>query len=293
MYAREPMKMMILCLLFILLGCQQEKRGEDLYTKIYKNWIYAESIEQIYQSKEMITRPVGIEQLLFKIDFVEINGLRINSNCIYYRVPFRKMLGTLTIIENKELAPCPESKESLPERPLERIENLENLKIEFTNFNLKIIFKKNKELISWEFPLVNITNKTIHEKYHFERHPSKFEGLSLIRFNEDKIKSFSSKYIGKESDKYADRSAIACFRVSKNCELEGENICAQCRFGFYEVVSKNCKINGPKFCGLNQCGKKNEPACNRGMKTLDSDSDGICEEGLTPVFDADNILVCQ
>lgn len=104
------------------------------------------------------------------------------------------------------------------------------------------------------------------------------------------------------SDKKVDLSdKDLCHGVNSNCQDVVGYRCENCPEGFYEVVDFNCPQGGSKYCGVDNCGKKNEPACPRGYKILgsklkslcfDGSPAGLCGPGLETFCNEDNILIC-
>lgn len=114
-----------------------------------------------------------------------------------------------------------------------------------------------------------------------------------MNVNEDTFDSNSNVYLGKLSDRLSRGSSIRCLQVDKSCRQIGEDRCDDCRYGWYQVVDYSCPQGGSRFCGQNHCGEKNEPACIRGTKIVESEDLGICQSDLSPVWNADHILICQ
>jgi hypothetical protein len=264
------------------MGCQEQSKKvvniDWLESKLYLDWIYAHSISEI-KWKGVISRPVGVEVLLFQIE----------RHCVYYRVPFKKIKGELMIVDNRELVKCSETPSG---EVLYSLANINNLEVKLENFEIHLSFAIDEKKVNWSFPLYNLSFGSKHEKNRSEVEIKKINGLILINENQ-KLNSAETQKIGKFNDSYSLKTAVMCRRVNKDCEVVGEDICHQCQFGSFEVVDFQCLKGGSRYCGINHCGEKNEPACIRGMQTLDGDVDGICEANLNPVLNADHVLVCQ
>lgn len=282
----------IILLIFVNFKIQANEiySSKELEARLFKDWIYAYEVSEINTPNVIITRPPKVELLLFKVNFIENGGTKLNHHCVYYRVPFKKNDGKLIISENKNLDNC----EEVPNgKILYELDNIQNFKYSLQLFELKIEFEILKHKNQWIFPLLNTQSKSEHVRFKSETKKMRFPGLHLLRMDVQTDKFIKNLYIGNLEDSFASSTSIKCYKVDKNCNQIGENLCDRCRYGFYEVVDFNCPNGGSKYCGINHCGKKGWPACPRGNKTKDQDIDGICEDNLKPILNSENILICQ
>lgn len=280
-----------LLLLLLCFSCKsQNENFESIYYQLTKEWMHSFVLENIKIEKQEITRPPGVEQLIFSLLIPEDGGAIIRRHCVYYRIPYKQTQGKLTVEKREGKNPCPESSEG---NSYATISEVSKLSIDSSDFQLRISFLQkslNREMV---IPLPNLSSGFIHQKFQPLRERKKYEGMSLLRLNDDSFDYSINRYLGKNSDKFSNGTAIRCHQVTKNCETVGENRCNECRYGWYEVVDFQCPQGGSKFCGQNLCGEKNEPACPRGTKVVDIEEAGICQNDLEPVPNADKILVCQ
>lgn len=282
--------LMILSLQACLPLQYEEMTPEETEMKIYNEWIYAFKLQDLKVAGEVITRPPGIEQLIFRLVIPTEGGLNFKTQCVYYQVPYKKIIGLLKIVEQKNDSICPEV--SSGDSWLE-FKKLSDFSVKLENFKLVLDFKYKNQKKIWTFLLPNIENGVIHEKYQAVKERKLFPGLTLLRINEESFDNGHNKYLGKLSDRMSRGSAIRCQQVDKNCQNIGENRCDSCGYGWYQVVDYSCPQGGSKFCGQNHCGEKNEPACPRGTKVVEGEDAGICQSDLSPVLNAEHILVCQ
>ncbi len=273
----------------LFLGKEIGAKTED-EMKIYNEWLYAYKLQDLKTNGEMITRPPGISQLLFRLTIPTEGGLSLKTHCVYYQVPYKKIPGLIKIEELKTDATCPDvgSGESWLE-----IKNVKDLTVSLSNFKITFDFKIQDQKKSWKFLLPNIEDGLVHEKYQPVKEKKLYPGMTFLRINEDSFENQNNKYLGKLSDRFSRGSSIRCLQVDKNCQNIGEDRCNECRYGWYQVVDYQCPQGGSKFCGQNHCGEKNEPACPRGIKVVEGEDTGICQNDLTAVMNADHILVCQ
>lgn len=262
-------------ILFLFTACVNSTFHEESY-RLLKEWIYADQIKIIAPNDELIERPPGGELLLFQLK------LQKKSHCIYYLVPFKSQLGKLSVIENKDFEPCLETNQR---EAIVEINHLKKFKMTYRNFNLQISFEREGIQENLNFPLYNVTNGVIHQKYKSAKMMSSLPGLELI--------NSPKKFIGNLDDRFSTKRALRCHQVNSRCETVGEYRCSECRYGWYEVSDYDCPQGGSKFCGQNHCGEKNEPACPRGHKLFQNEETGICQSDLLPVYNEDHILVCQ
>lgn len=284
-------KVVLLTVVLILMSCSQHKSNWNAFDySLTKDWIFAQEIADLKVKDQEITRPPGALQLILSLLIPGEGGLSLSRHCVYYKVPYKQTLGTLSITKN-------EGKESCPEIPQEKIwmslEDVSHLTLSYNHFQLvmKLKWENTDRVLS--LPLVNVREGKSHKKFSPEKEKSLYPGMNFLRLNEESFDYGSNRYLGKLSDRFSNGSAIRCHQVNKDCESIGENRCEECRYGWYEVVDYQCPQGGSKFCGQNHCGEKNEPACPRGIKAEEAEDIGICQSDLEPVLNADKILVCQ
>lgn len=284
----------VLFMLSALTSCLNLKSNEPSLSKaemkIYSEWLYAFRIQDFKLNGELITRPPGVTQLLFRLTIPGSGGLNLKTHCVYYQVPYKKIPGIIKIEELKTDTTC--SEVSSGDSWLE-VRDAKDLTATLSQFKLSFSFKVKEQKVSWSFPLPNIEDGLIHEKYQPVKEKKLFPGMSFLRITDESFENQNNKYLGKLNDRMSRGSAIRCQQVDKNCQNIGENRCDECRYGWYQVVDYNCPQGGSKFCGQNHCGEKNEPACPRGSKVVEGDELGICQNDLSPVWNADHILLCQ
>lgn len=264
-----------LLILFLVTACVNSTFHEVNYC-LLKEWIYADRIKIIAPTDEMIERPPGGELLLIQLK------LQKKSHCVYYLVPFKSQLGKLSVVENKDFEPCSETNQ---QPTIFEINHLKKFKLTYENFNLKFYFEREGKQEQLEFPLHNINNGIIHQKFKSASSMTLLPGLELI--------NSPKRFIGNLNDRYSNKQALRCHQVNSKCETIGEYRCSECRYGWYEVADYDCPQGGTKFCGQNRCGEKNEPACPRGYKLFQNEETGICQSDLQPIYNEDHILVCQ
>lgn len=286
------MKLALLVLFCILTSCSPVRTTglSETEFSLASEWMYAYTLSDFKLNGVVIERPPGISQLLFKMTIPAEGGLTLKTHCVYYQVPYKKISGKLSVEEKKNEGACAEtaSGDSWVE-----VDNIKDFKMVLDNYRLHFDFDKAGKKVQWSFLLPNIENGLVHEKYEPQKEKKWKSGLSFQRINSDSFLNQNNKYLGKLSDRMSKGTSIRCQQIDKNCHVVGEDRCDECRFGWYQVVDYNCPQGGSKFCGQNHCGEKGEPACPRGSKIVAEGEEGICQSDLTPVMNADHILICQ
>lgn len=294
MHAGVQMKYFYLLALFILSSCNIFDKDEvipaEAEVRLYNEWLYSFELKDLKVNSEVIGRPPGIEQLLFSLKLPVAGGDAFKTHCVYYQVPYKNLVGKLVVTEQKANPICPAI---ATDNLWLELSHLSDLSVSFEQFKLKFNFKYKLQKYSWKFLLPNIEQGVIHEKYQPMSEKRLFSGMQFLRISEDTFDQTNNKYLGKLSDRMSRGTAIRCLQIDKNCQHVGEDRCDDCRYGWYQVVDYDCPQGGSRFCGQNHCGEKNEPACVRGAKVIDIDEAGICQSDLSPVVNAEHILVCQ
>ncbi len=286
------MRKLLILLMIVTMGCLPAEKTSlpEAEMKLATEWLYAFSLEEFKLNDIVIERPPGISQLLFKMKIPMENGLSLKTHCVYYQVGYKKIPGKLSVEELKNDSACPETETGDSWLTLDHINKL---KVTLASSHLHFDFENKGKKISWSFLLANLEGNLIHEKYEPQKEKKWKSGLTFLRTDADTFLNQNNKFLGKLSDRMSRGTAIRCQQVDKNCNDIGENRCDDCRYGWYSIVDYNCPQGGSKFCGQNHCGEKGEPACPRGIKVVDETEAGICQSDLTPVMNADHILICQ
>lgn len=283
----------LILMLVLMFGCSKvpEQKWEQIDYQLTKEWLYAHKLEDLKNDGLEITRPPGVEQLLFSLVIPAKGGIDFNRHCVFYKVPYKQTPGEIKVSKLKGLDACPETSD---DNNSVVINNVTKLIVGFKNFQLSLSFKQNDVQRNLVIPLMNVSLGKSHEKYSSMKEKRLADAMQFLRLSDESFDYSTNRYLGKLSDRFSNGSAIRCHQVTKDCENVGENRCDQCRYGWYEVVDFQCPQGGSKFCGQNHCGEKNEPACPRGIKVIGDDEDeGICQNDLEPVTNSDKILICQ
>ncbi|MCP4912526.1 MAG: M2 family metallopeptidase [Oligoflexia bacterium] len=111
-----------------------------------------------------------------------------------------------------------------------------------------------------------------------------------------------NELMGELTDRYSKGNTKVCHDFNSKCVETMAFECDQCRYGWFSVVGRGCEEGTRKFCGVDRCGHKNEPACQRGFihKRLKSKNDvcspesstAYCKNGLQLMCNSQKVLVC-
>jgi hypothetical protein len=290
--------MKLFFILFFFVSClRREGDNQSLIeqeVKLSREWMYAKSIDGIKANDQVIDRPVGVDQFIFKITFLDESGIHFKNHCVYYKVPYKKILGLMRVQEIAADKSCPENPS---EQSWIEINGMKSLAVSLNSFKLSLNFLFQEDLkvkkVKWEIPLLNFSQGLTHEKYQAPLSKKLYPSITFLRLTEESLENSNNPYLGKLNDRFSKSDAIRCRQINKNCEIQGVDRCDECRYGWYQVVDYNCPQGGSRFCGQNHCGEKNEPACPRGSKSSGSEDLGICQSDLVAVRNADQILICQ
>ncbi|MEH0860389.1 hypothetical protein [Halobacteriovorax sp. DPLXC-1] len=258
------MKYLVFILLFI--SCWSQKFDLEERLSLAKKIEFNNQ----YLNKGNIEQPKNTWIKIFEFD----------NFCAFYKTPFNKKEGILRYVSKSG------NKCQFDEK-IKLQENISSLK-----FSLSAVDKVSLDLfLGGE-----------RRSYHLfnYRMPRKFSAFQ----NQLKKSYFDNVFISGGLEYLKDKvlkDGQLCHGVNIECKDVVANICDMCPSGSYEVVDFNCKQGGSKYCGVNKCGTKNQPACPRGYKVLDTklpslcfngSPAGFCEPGLETFCNDDGILVC-
>ncbi len=317
----------ILSILF-LFGCADNSYRLLEYFEAYNyaNWMHVYKLEtyndHYFNKGKEVKKPLGTWQNLLRMELVGEEGKERKIQCLIYKLPNplgdHRTLGILKVVNVKEDEKCDNVWDKSAEIELEDINSL------------KIFLSKNKRKIgqgkitldpytlvlkvNWGFdrtdkwmlfPFLNLAKRVrlpyMNKRYSPSLKIKKLSGLSF--WPEEMSNTKPVKLIGKYTDSYGQNSATLCHKVDDKCQTIGLNTCSRCRYGYFEVVSSKCTKVFNKYCGVNNCGKKGEPACIRGFeyeagKKFEggcyNDSKSVyCNKGLNPICDGNQVMICN
>lgn len=228
------------------------------------------------QKGELITRPKNTWIEVANFNFLDLDANR-NSLCLLYKTPFKKKPGKLKAILNPKKQDCLKLSE---EEGVASISEIYNLK-----FELNESFKLYVDDKIFLYKLFNY-GKYRHEKFEQPIKETAYRGIKLL-----------ANYKNKVEERPLNKGI--CRKMNNDCSVEFDK-CYKCEFSWFEIIDSKCSKKLTRVCGVNNCGKKNEPACIRGFKTVNLNTDlycindspfGFCDKGLK-VICLNSTLVC-
>lgn len=205
---------------------------------------------EFYQNHESIVKPKDSWQTLFGLVYIDRDMQRI-KDCVFFRVPGNEN-GVLKIKTVSALESCEEylmkdgDREYVDVKALQFavFENELKIDLSFADFRTE----------KWQAKFQSSFTK-----------PKAQMSLSSAEYKSPKLILLAPLATNQKITKRpfpADKSL--CHDINEDCEEKKPSSCNDCENGWYEIP--NGCAQGPKFCGVLQCGKKDQPACRRGMK---------------------------
>lgn len=251
------------------------------------HWSYLTGVSdkhEFYQNHQVITAPQNAWQSLFALKYLgkDLNEMK---DCVYYRVP-GDASGILKIKSISSLQSCDQY---LLEKGDIEVPEIKSLEFNLTDKSVEIDFSKaDFSVVKWEGEFTSSREKT--EGTH----------KSSAETRASKLIFLSDKTLGTSpTKKGSERVSSLCHEINDDCQEVSPSTCSLCPNGWHEVPN-GCE-SGPKYCGMRECGKKNGPACRRGMKwqrkEIDPDcradqSFAYCEKGLKVTCEG-QLAICR
>ncbi len=253
--------------------------NNNLKIKVSSSYKIEIKNEQIKPSMDLIIRPVNTWVALFKIYYL-IDDFKQKSLCLIYKIPFKKSLGILKIIELDNIKD--KCTDHLLDQAQYHIGEISELSIDLKSDNkidLQIKIKRIKHNFSVSLP----------HSMHNMGSPDVLL-VPIINSNE------------KQLPFPAINDNERCHTLDENCNVIKNYECDNCQNGWYEVLETKCLKVRNKFCGPIKCGEKGQFACIRGLENIDALSNkyvcspenklGFCNRSLTLICKNKKSLIC-
>jgi hypothetical protein len=249
----------------------------SLMAQVPSHWSHILDVRdkhEFYKNDENITKPKNSWQTLFSLVYMNVN-LHFIKDCIYLRVPGSEP-GVLKV-------------KSIPYQSKCEDYLLYTGEIERTGIKT-VLFKFLEKEASLDFTKTDFKS----EKWiiHFQRSNEKtypMMNLSSAEFKSPKIIFLAPKSLIKiNSRPPLLKTGDICHDVKEDCEAT-PSVCSQCNQGWYELP--NGCAEGPKYCGSLDCGKKNGPACRRGIKWQKSDEEFDCARNSSFAYCSNGLII--
>lgn len=225
----------------------------NLFASQPNHWAHVFEVSdrhEFYQNHELILKPKDSWQTLFGLVYVDRNLKRI-KDCVYFRVPGLEN-GILKLKTIPAIDKCDDSllkdgdKEFVDIKSLQFavFENELKIDLSFADFRTEKWTAKFQSTFTKPIPTMGLSS-------------SVFKSPKLILLApESETKLVTQIAFPAENS--------LCHNINEDCEELKPSSCNDCASGWYEIP--NGCAQGPKYCGSLKCGKKNQPACRRGLK---------------------------
>ncbi|MBF0360572.1 MAG: hypothetical protein HQK49_06150 [Oligoflexia bacterium] len=166
---------------------------------------------------------------------------------------------------------------------------------------------------SFEIPLYNMKYPNESKKFSSNISKKIIDGVTIfpiIYTNSDRATDRAEDEItidvvrnitDRSNNSYSNGDLIKCYDVNNRGEIITPHSCDKCKYGHFEVIKKEHQRfpeskTKLRYCGISKCGEPKEPACPRGRVVFFrgiSNSLGICNYGLYPKYDKNDVLICD
>lgn len=212
-------------------------------------WEYARSIvdrHEFYTNGEEVTKPANSWQVVFAVTFLD-SSFRNLKDCVYYRVPGDEA-GKIKIRTLSGDKDC--SSEILAPGEKE-FDNISKFRFFINERSVLVEFIRNTKPVSWEISFLQDWKK-----------PEARSLLSSADFRSPRM-IFLSPAQDTRVQLQALKDGTICHEINQDCQVKTPSRCHKCEHGWQEIP--NGCLSGPKICGAISCGRKDLPACRRGM----------------------------
>ena len=234
-------------LILLMLPCMAFASVEK-WSKEWRTVISIQEQHSGYQSGDVLKKPEGTWQLLFSVlrAGVAIDGLA--KDCVWVQIPTQDD-GILKIIKVLPTESCQNKAESeswIEEKELRSIQFV----LQSTGAQFWLTDKSGR-VHDWKSEFLN--TKTTSEFKLFDSSVDKRKIPGGFVFSPDRTIDIKhgTELMGSMEDEYPQNP----------CSYK-DGSCWRCRFGVYRVKAGD---ENNYYCGVDRCGEKNQPACERGV----------------------------
>lgn len=204
---------------------------------------------EFYADNVVIVKPKDSWQTLFSVVYTDIE-LQQMKDCVFYRVPGVEA-GMLKIRTISASDSCDKHILQPGDKEWGDVRSLQ-----FSSSSDKL-------LLSMSFPDYRSEKWNVLVQNQFKKPIPKMLSSSVDAKSSRIILLAPKKDLTRKIEATSLKNGQICHNINEDCEEVRPSTCHQCSEGWYEVP--NGCLRGPKYCGRQACGKKNQPACRRGM----------------------------
>lgn len=216
-----------------------------------KNWLTGVAIvdqHHAYASGDVIQKPAGTWQHLYSVVRVTGPGEESVKDCVWVKVPSAKD-GALKIISVARTEACAENWDQAGWVELQGLRAvqfaIEKNKVKFW------ITDQSGRVQQFKTELLNLRARAVPMLFDSSAPVRTIPGVFLFAPNSSVELPEPKNLVGTLTDEYP----------SSPCSFE-DGSCERCRWGVYRVRSGKAF---DYYCGVDRCGQKNAPACDRGV----------------------------
>lgn len=210
-----------------------------------------------YTEGKDISHPEGSVQSIIGLISYALD-MKPYKDCLAYEVPFKGEMGILFIVKTHLTTPCEEvvitgrREDASPAKSFSLKIKEKTLELHFTDKRFR------SHQVNLQLP--SLQQKRAGEKFQSFVQKKWGRAVMILTPNSE---AESINYRGNLKDEWGQKNLFLCQNVSDDCDVSTSE-CDKCRYGFFQVPN-GCLQGGPKYCGVDQCGRKGMPACQRGF----------------------------
>lgn len=285
--------MKFLSLLFIFLclsSCLEKPKNQAGATRDLQNLLYKTSSMKSLTTDDLvwpeIKTPLNIKMALMSFDQFCLWGLRTQKEIL---------LGIVALEETQE---C---RMNLAREPKWSWTFAAPIGLRMMKEQMKFLQIKDnsdhKFEIKIELPSIATSSPQAFQRFD-EGLP--WRGIPAVIFTTEDI-THSMKTYPSLAAEFTTSRQIACHKFNEFCEETHEYDCEKCDKGWIEVFDHGCPQGGSKYCAVEQCGRKNQPACLLGIDWVSpdiaknctiEDPRVFCSPETTMYCDPDGVAIC-
>lgn len=216
-----------------------------------------------YSNNEVIKKPEGTWQLLYGVIRSDEAPAGLSKDCLWIKVPSQDD-GELRVVPVNPSSTCANSWE---ERAAIVVSGLKAIQSSQEGSEAKLwLTLSTGRVLTWKIRFINKVNERTPVLYDSSARTRAYPGAFFFAPNADITGAKARDLIGEIGDEYP-----------KNPCTFKDGTCQRCRWGVYQVASDY-------FCGIDRCGQKNQPACQRGTRWQRTRNEFSCRADDSHVF---------
>ncbi len=232
---------------------------------------------EFYQNGALVVKPRNAWQTLFSLVYYDRNLSR-QKDCVFYRVPGDDS-GILKVLAVSPDERCDDF--YFRDQGLQ-IDDVRSLRFNISETGIWLEVLRGEKRFRWDVVLPGAFKK-----------PLPISGLSSSDFKAPGLILLAPAVANTQRKlRPFPKNDSICHGINEDCTEAAPSTCGSCESGWYEIPN-GCAV-GPRFCGVLRCGKKNGPACRRGLRWSRSDDEFDCRTNSSFAYCASGLtVVCE